>query len=394
MRAFQILHSMYTFEKLLFRSREECNIRDEKKNELKKYQLTHIDPDNKPGPEERATSALRLTKVDSDYSCQRYTWCKMADYLIKWGQCQKARVLLEEAKLSALTFDDDVCIELVNHYNTCIANKEKDWGKVTLLVEDSKEYPKSRNMWLKKVFIFVDSVHDLSAKSTCSTNDKGFQIARKILNDAISKIDEMMKAERNKISIGPYLKASLVGKLGLLLYKESKITRDSSDEGLLENAIQHVTESYKELKELGYVFESMTLIEKCIHMHLQFLSDKEGDERKKLLVQTYDIGKVALSEVTCLMTEIMSISTSEVVGDVNLPIMQLLHDLQNTVMVVMQGIISVAMKEKKERAAREESKKLINRVSYMLLMIPCSWLLVLSYLKIIKLKHVSFFVIF
>ena len=294
----------------------------------------------------------------------------MADYLIQWGQYHPARLLLEEAKLSADAFHDEISKEVINYHFACIAHKERDWGKVMLLVDDAKYKPKSQFSWMKKVCLLVDSLHNFSCRSTSFQNnstDRGFQHAKQLLDDSIKTIDEMHKNEKNKTSLGPYIKAKLLSKLGFIFLKESEEKHLNSkcirtQQNLLKDAIRYTTESYNELKRLGYVVESLELMRTCIDMHMKMVIDKQGNEKKEVLLNAYDIGKAALDGVLNLIPQIMELSSTEEVGNMILPIQQEMYMVQFTCMNVMEGIMNVSLVDKKQRTEIEESKRLINRV--------------------------------
>ena len=118
-----------------FRSREEIEVWKEKQSQVKLEEQRQGN-NTKVVTSHRALSAPNCDKPQIRGLVLREVWVKMAEYLIKQSQYQLARLLLEEASLSAVAFDDISTQELIKYNLALIVYHEGDWGKAILLIEN------------------------------------------------------------------------------------------------------------------------------------------------------------------------------------------------------------------------------------------------------------------
>ena len=144
---------------------------------------------------------------------------------------------------------------------------------------------------------------------------------------------------------------------------EMKHKSSADNEQLLKQACIYLESSFNDLSELGYKCESIEMM--FLHVEIQkkiALAQDDNHAKKRLLLETLDMARSAVKNVTLVAAEITDLSPREEVGNMFLPIQ---HDVISAglhCIKVMYEIVKLALEEKKIKRLEEESKKAIVRV--------------------------------
>lgn len=349
---------------LFFSSRQMIALWEERKNQVKLEEHRQ----NTKGSSKMTSREMRGTfRIDVSHLVLREVWVECAEYLISQTRFQEARMLLEEASLSAVAFDDRKTQDYIDFLYAVLALHQREWGKVVSFLEDKKKYPCDQILWLQKISLQISGLHSFSIPKTTfqfHPTKLGYEACKEVLVKSINTIDELSSCKRNSYCSGDYVRACLQHVLGKVLYKHTE-ELDNIDDLLvdLHEAAKHLEQSFQQMNRLGYQYKALEVIKPLIEIQRQF-AFRETDviENKKICLKTYRLSKIALENINAIAEESEKLFLTEDVTNVFLPVKSEQVKIQSLCIDVMMDIIEIALREKKDNRIEEEKKEYIVKV--------------------------------
>ena len=337
---------------------------EERKNQVKleEHRQNTKDSSKMTSREMKATF-----KIDVSRPVLREVWVDCAEYLISQTQFQEARMLLEEASLSAVAFDDRKTQDYIDFLYAVLALHQREWGKVVSFLENKERYPCDQILWLQKLSLQISGLHNFSIPKTTfqfHPMKLGYEACKEVLIKSIKTIDELSTNKRNSYCYGDYVRACLQQALGKVLYKHTE-EQDNINDLLvaLHEAAQHLEQSFQQMNKLGYQYKALEVIKPLVEIQRQF-AFRETDviEKKRICLKTYRLSKTALENINAIVEESEELFLTEDVANVFLPVKFEQVKIQSLSVDVMIDMIEIALQEKKDNRIEEEKKEYIVKV--------------------------------
>ena len=349
---------------LFFSSRQMTALWEERKNQVKLEEHRQ----NTKGSSKMTSRDLKATfKIDVNRLVLREVWVECAEYLISQTKFQEARMLLEEASLSAVAFDDRKTQNYIDCLYAVLALHQRKWGKVVSFVENEQRYPCDQILWLQKISLQISGLHNFSIPKTTfqfHPTKLGYEACKEVLVKSMKTIEELSTNKKNSYCSADYVRACLQHALGKVLYKHTEELDNIDDLSVtLHEAAQHLEQSFQQMNKLGYQYKALEVIKPLVEIQRQF-AFREADvtEKKRICLKTYRLSKTALENINALAEESEELFLLEDITNVFLPVKLEQVKIQSLSVDVMIDMIEIALQEKKDNRIEEEKKEYIVKV--------------------------------
>ncbi|XP_065072026.1 cilia- and flagella-associated protein 46-like isoform X1 [Rhopilema esculentum] len=290
------LGPQYITEEDKAESREKVLIWKEKEAQVYAEESKHVMEikANKPSTKQKDTTRSSGNRRLIGGLTRREIWTRIAAFLIKQGQYNDARELLEEARRSAEGFKDDHCLAQIEFNSAVLAYQECDWGTAISHLERIQNLEGSLEFWCKVIALKVDAYYRSLAIPTtfqCHPEIASSDKALEILTSSIRLLDDLSRKSPNRFCQSVYVKAVLHAKLADYILKTSSVIDDKKNQEIF----QLLDESLENFTSLGCNREVLRILKSQCILLQSSISSSSREKRKTVLIQCFEIARKAIA---------------------------------------------------------------------------------------------------